>query len=197
MDKNLTEIVILLDKSGSMSTVASDIVGGLNTFIKKQKELPGEANFSLILFNTHTDTIVDRVKLSKVKKFLDKEYCPEGGTALLEAACKTIDSVGKYLADTKEEDRPGKVIFVIMTDGQENSSAPEFTRALLNKKITTQKEQYNWEILFLGANFDVFAEAGSYGVSGSNTRSYASTDCLASAGMDEMCVLTACLRSES
>jgi uncharacterized protein YegL len=122
MKKNLSELILILDKSGSMGDVRSDALGGINTFITEQKKEPGEANLTLVLFDTSINTFFDRRNIKDTRPLKEEEYVPSGCTALLKAVSDTIDSVGEKLAREKEADRPEKVIVVIMTDGHENAS---------------------------------------------------------------------------
>lgn len=159
MRNDLTDITMVLDKSGSMNDCRTDAQGGLNAFIKDQKELPGEALLTLVQFDT-TYQFVHRAKPIK-----EVPYCylhPGGGTALLDAVGRAIIDTGDRLRQMPEKDRPGLVCFVIITDGQENSSR-EFTRSKIREMIQHQQDKYNWKFTFLGANQDAFAEGQSLG----------------------------------
>lgn len=170
MREDLVEVVIIMDKSGSMNTVVDDTIGGFNSFIKKQKKLPGKASFTKVQFDTNV--VIDGPKdIQEVEPLTKHTYSPGGSTALLDAIGQTIDSVGLRLRNTKEEDRPNKVVVVIITDGQENSSV-RFTKAKIKDMIEHQTNRYAWEFHFMGANQDSFAEAGSLGVSISNTQNW-------------------------
>ena len=193
MKKGLTELVLLLDKSGSMESTVNDVVGGLNTFIEEQRKLPGEATFTLVQFADNIINTCTSTPLNVVKKFTTNDYNPVGRTALYEAAIKTIDDIGKRLGNTPEDQRPEKVVFAIMTDGEENASGIEYTHALLKEKMQHQTEKYNWTFAFLGANIDVAKAASSIGVTAVNTRSYATSNLLGSQGtMDYCCIATSC-----
>ena len=153
-----------------MYALSKDVIGGYNKLIDDQKAIPGEANFTLVLFDTQTQTIYENLPIQKVPKLTDKEYFPTGATALLDTVGAVITSMGKRLAGTPEEQRPGKVIVAIMTDGEENSSK-KFTKSQIKEMIETQQKTYKWEFLFIGAGIDAFSEAGGIGISASCTRS--------------------------
>lgn len=163
MNKNLTEIIFLLDRSGSMRGLERDTIGGFNAFIEKQKEVPGETIVTTVLFDDRYEILWNGVSAKEIQ-LTEKEYYVRGMTALLDALGKTILDVSNRLAMTEESKRPGKVIFVITTDGMENSSK-EFTYEKVRELIKHQKEKYNWEFIFLGANIDAAKEAGSIGIS--------------------------------
>ena len=171
MDNNLTEIVFVLDRSGSMDSVKEDSVGSFNQFIRDQKSVPGKANFNLTLFNTDYEYMYTGEDIQNVKELDVETYRPHGMTALLDAVGKTIDEVGKRLAETPEKDRPGKVIFVILTDGYENQSV-EYSYQTVKDRIEHQKGKYNWEFLFLGAGEDVVKQAPDLGIKIGNTMSF-------------------------
>jgi Mg-chelatase subunit ChlD len=176
MKKDLTEIIIVLDKSGSMSSVMSDTIGGFNKFIEEQKKLPGEAKVTLALFDSHGSykIVNDNEDLQLIKPLTDKVYIPGGMTALIDAMGLIIDNAGKRLETTSESERPEKVIMVIMTDGEENNSQ-EYTRQQVFDKIKIQQETYKWEFMFLGANQDAIKNSAKYGFAAYNTMSYAGT----------------------
>ena len=174
MKKGLTEIVCVLDRSGSMSPVQTDVIGNFNNFLDEQVKVPGEANVSLFLFDDKHDTVYKGVRISEVKKLDDTVYFARGWTALLDAVGKAIKEVGGDFASRKEEERPEKVIMLIMTDGCENYSK-EYAYHQIKEMIEHQKQNYNWEFVFLGANIDSFAVGGSIGVSARNTMNYTNT----------------------
>jgi hypothetical protein len=163
MKDNLTEIVTILDRSGSMRNLIYDTIGGFNNFIEEQKKLPGEANVTTVLFNYRYELLHDRVNLKYVKPITDKEYFVGGSTALLDVVGKTINTIGATLNAMKEEDRPSKVIMLIITDGEENSSK-EFNKDQIKEMVERQQNVYNWQFLFFGANIDSFAVASSIGI---------------------------------
>ncbi|WP_409304131.1 vWA domain-containing protein [Peribacillus sp. SCS-155] len=163
MNSNLTEIIFLLDRSGSMSGLERDTIGGFNSLIEKQSRLEGETRVTAVLFDDEYEVLWNGVEAKQVR-LTDKEYYVRGTTALLDAVGKTILDVGYRLSQTKEEQRPGKVIFIITTDGMENASR-EFTYKKVKEMIRHQQEKYNWEFMFIGANIDVAKEADSIGIS--------------------------------
>lgn len=163
MKKGLTEVVFILDKSGSMSGLEADTIGGFNSFIQKQKEVEGECIVSTVLFNHNSYVMNDRVELSKVEPLTERQYVPGGNTALLDAIGSAIHHIGNIHKYVREEDVPEKTIFVITTDGQENSSR-RYDYGTVKHQITRQQEKHNWEFLFLGANIDAVGEAGRLGI---------------------------------
>ncbi|MDR7077192.1 uncharacterized protein YegL [Neobacillus niacini] len=166
MNSSLTEIIFLLDRSGSMGGLESDTIGGFNAFIDKQRKLEGKTLVTTVLFDDDYEVVWNGVGAEKIK-LTEKEYYVRGCTALLDAVGKTILDVGCRLSKTCEEDRPEKVIFVITTDGFENSSR-EFTYEKVKELIKHQQEKYSWEFIFLGANIDVEKEADSLGIDSVN-----------------------------
>lgn len=175
MNNNLTEIVFILDRSGSMGPIAADTIDGYNTFIEKQKLEPGEAKLTTVLFDSIYEVIHDGVDIQKVEHLTSTQYWARGMTALMDAVGRTINSVGERLAATPEEERPGKVIFVITTDGLENASR-EFTRTQIKQMIEHQTNKYNWQFMFLGANIDAAAEAVSMGIDAQYAANYRASD---------------------
>ena len=171
MKKNLTEIVFILDRSGSMSGLEDDTIGGFNAMIQKQKAEDGEAYVSTVLFDNHTEVIHDRVNIQKIQPMTRKDYYVRGCTALLDAVGKAIHHIGNVHKYAREEDRPEKTIFVITTDGMENASR-EYNYARLKTMIERQKEKYGWEFLFLGANIDAAKEAARFGIDEDRAANY-------------------------
>ena len=171
MNQNLTEIVFILDRSGSMSHLVNDTIGGFNSFVEEQKKQDGEALLTTILFDDQYDVLHSGKDIKTVELLTNKEYFVRGGTALLDAIAKSINEVGARLNNTNEEDRPAKVLFVITTDGEENASK-EFTRQQVKEMIEHQQEKYGWSFLFMGANMDAVSTAQSYGISGNNSVTY-------------------------
>ena len=163
MKKNLTEIVFILDRSGSMAGLEDDTIGGFNAMIARQKNEPGEAYVSTILFDNHREVIHDRVNVQDVRPMTRNDYSVRGCTALLDAVGKAIHHIGNVHKYAREEDRPEKTLFVITTDGMENASR-EYTYERLKGKIERQKEKYGWEFIFLGANIDAAKEAARFGI---------------------------------
>jgi len=170
MNMNLTEIIFLLDRSGSMGGLQSDTIGGFNALIEKQRQLKGETTVTTVLFDDRYEILWNGIDANKIK-LTDKEYYVRGSTALLDAVGKTILDVGYRLSQASEEQKPGKVIFVITTDGMENASH-EFTYKKIKEIIKHQKEKYDWEFIFLGANIDARKEADNIGIDMNNAYSF-------------------------
>ena len=160
MKTGLAEIVVVLDRSGSMISIRKDMEGGFNTFIKEQQKLPGECNVTLTQFDDKYDIVYSGKPLKDVP---DLELVPRGATALMDAIGRTINEVGARLKGTAEAARPERVLFVIITDGGENSSH-EFTKPKINEMVTHQRTKYNWEFVYIGANQDSYGEAHGYGI---------------------------------
>lgn len=164
MKKGLTELVFVLDRSGSMGGLESDTIGGFNSMIQKQKTEPGEALVTTVLFDDRYEVIHDRFNLEIIQPLTDRDYYARGCTALLDAVGRTIDKIARIQKYLPDEERAEKVIFVITTDGLENSSR-EYSYKKLQDMIEHQKANYNWEFIFLGANMDAVAEAKKFGIS--------------------------------
>ena len=171
MKKNLTELVFILDRSGSMTGLEKDTIGGFNAMIEKQKAEAGEAYISTVLFDNVSEVIHDRVSLDRVPLLTEKEYYVRGCTALLDAVGGAIHHIGNVHKYAREEDRPEKTLFVITTDGMENASR-RYTYDRVREMITRQKEKYGWEFLFLGANIDAAREAARFGIDEDRTADY-------------------------
>ena len=163
MKKGLTELVFILDRSGSMSGLESDTIGGYNGLLEKQKKEEGEAVITTVLFDDHYELLHDRINLRGVAPITEKEYYVRGSTALLDAIGKTISKIGNAQKHTTEEERAERVLFVITTDGMENASR-EYSLKLVREMIERQKTRYGWEFLFLGANIDAAETAESFGI---------------------------------
>lgn len=164
MRENLTEMVFVLDRSGSMSGLAADTIGGFNELIEKQKKIEGDAYVTTVLFDHEYEVLHDHVALKDVAPLTDKEYFARGSTALLDAVGRTINAVGARLAATPEEERPAHVVFVITTDGMENASR-EYTAKQVREMVEHQQQKYSWQFVFLGANMDAVSEARNLGIS--------------------------------
>ena len=163
MKKGLTEMVFILDRSGSMGGLEKDTIGGYNSLIEKQKKEEGEALVSTVLFDHEQEVLLDRVPLDKTKKMTEDEYYVRGCTALLDAIGGAIHHIGNIHKYAREEDVPEKTIFVITTDGLENASK-RYSYRDIKKMIKRQEEKYGWEFLFLGANIDVAKESDRLGI---------------------------------
>lgn len=171
MNNNLTEMVFILDMSGSMKPFTEDTIGGYNSLLNEQKKQDGDANVTTVLFDDRYIVLHDRKNLKDVEDLTTKEYVPCGCTAMLDAVGKTLVSVGKKLADMKEEDRPGNVVVTIITDGEENSSK-EYSWKQIQDMIKEQREKYNWLFTFIGANIDVKKVSGDLGIDSRMAKKY-------------------------
>ena len=171
MKKNLTEIVFILDRSGSMGGLEDDTIGGFNAMLEKQKKEEGQVIVSTLLFDNLCEVIHDRLPLDKVPRMTRKEYYVRGCTALLDAVGGAIHHIGNVHKYAREEDRPERTLFVITTDGMENASR-RYDYDKVKSMIRRQKERYGWEFLFLGANIDAAAEAARFGISSDCTADY-------------------------
>lgn len=164
MKNNITELVFILDRSGSMSGLESDTIGGFNSMIKKQKKLEGDCYVSTVLFDNESKVLHDRVKLRDVPEMTDNDYTVGGCTALIDAIGGAIHHIGNIHKYARAEDVPEHTMFIITTDGQENASH-RYTSEQVKKMIERQKEKYGWEFLFIGANIDAVETAARYGIS--------------------------------
>ncbi len=160
MNKNLTDITLVVDRSGSMQDIRRDAEGGINGFLEDQANQPGEALLTLVQFDTEYEFIHRGIPVGDAPKY---ELLPRGATALLDAVGRAINETGARLKSMAEADRPGLVIVVVMTDGLENSSK-EFTRKKIQQMIEHQQDRYSWQFTFLGADQDAFAEAAQLGI---------------------------------
>ena len=171
MRKDLTEIVFILDRSGSMTGLEDDTIGGFNSLIAKQKREPGEALVSAVLFDDRQEVLYSRTPIRKVRKMTDKQYYTRGSTALLDAVGGAIDYVIRARRREDPDEQPMKTLFVITTDGMENSSR-EYTYSEIKRMIRYQRDRYGWEFLFLGANIDAAREADKIGIGASRAVNY-------------------------
>ena len=171
MKKGLTEIVFILDRSGSMGGLENDTIGGYNSMIEKQKTEEGEVIISTVLFDHETEVLHDRVPLDKIRSITKKEYFVRGSTALLDAVGGAIHHIGNVHKYARPEDVPEKTLFIITTDGMENSST-RYNYDRVKKMVERQKEKYHWEFIFLGANIDAAEVAGRFGVDKSRAVTY-------------------------
>ena len=163
MKKGLTELVMILDRSGSMGGLEADTIGGFNGMIEKQKREDGEAYVSVVLFDDVSEVIYDRVDIHKVEPMTNRQYYVRGCTALLDAVGRAIHHIGTVHRYARDEDIPEKTLFIITTDGMENASR-QYTYDNVKRMIERQKEKYGWEFIFLGANIDAAREAERFGI---------------------------------
>jgi uncharacterized protein YegL len=163
MKENLTQIVFILDRSGSMGNLVSDTIGGFNAFVAEQKKLDGEAYLTTVLFDDRYEVLHNGIDIKEVPELTTKEYNARGGTALLDALGRTINDVQGKIDGMNEELRPSKTIVVITTDGEENQSR-EFKQPQIKSMIEHQTKGHGWDFIFLGANIDAIKTAGDYGI---------------------------------
>ncbi len=175
MKKNLTEIVFILDRSGSMSGLESDTIGGFNSLITKQKKEEGRALVTTILFDDRSEVLHDRIPLERIKPMTEDDYYVRGCTALLDALGETIHRIATIHKYAREEDRPEKTLFIITTDGKENASR-RYTYDKVKQMVEKEKNKYGWEFLFLGANIDALNVAGRMGISADRAANYHSDE---------------------
>ncbi len=163
MSKGYTEIVYILDRSGSMGGLEADTIGGFNSMMDKQKKTGEKALVSTVLFDDVCEVIHDRVPIEKIEKMTDNQYYVRGCTALLDAVGGAIHHIGNIHKHARQEDVPEKTIFVITTDGMENASR-NYSYEKIRKMVKKQQKKYGWEFIFIGANIDAYAEAQKYGI---------------------------------
>ena len=171
MKKGLTELLFILDKSGSMGGLEKDTIGGYNSMLEKQKAVPGECLITTVLFDNDYELLHDRIDIRAVSPITEKEYAVGGSTALLDAIGRTIHKIGNAQMNTADDYRAEKVMFVIITDGEENSSR-EYSAEKVKAQIQRQKEKYDWEFIFLGANIDAVETAGRFGIAPDRAQNY-------------------------
>lgn len=171
MKKNLTELVFILDKSGSMSGLEEDTIGGYNAMLQKQKTVEGDALITTVLFDNNYELLHDRIDIKAVSPITDKEYYVGGSTALLDAIGRTINKIGNAQKHTAEDYRADKVLFVIITDGMENASC-EYSYEKVKTMVERQKVKYGWEFIFLGANIDAVETAGRFGIDADRAQNF-------------------------
>ncbi len=171
MENNVTELVFILDRSGSMSGLEGDTIGGFNATIEKQRREPGECFVSTVLFDNECEVLHDRIPLAEVPKMTDEEYSVRGCTALLDAIGGAIHHIGNIHKYARAEDVPARTVFVIITDGMENASR-RYSSDRVKRMIERQKERYGWEFLFLAANIDAVQTAARYGIGADRAVNY-------------------------
>jgi len=168
---NSTELVFILDRSGSMGGLESDTIGGFNSMLQKQQSQDGECRITTVLFDNEYEVLHDRLDIKAVSPITDKEYFVRGSTALLDAIGRTINKIGNAQKQSKPEYQADKVMMVITTDGMENASR-EFDYEKIKSMIENQKSKHNWEFIFLGANIDAVEVAGRFGIAGNRAQSF-------------------------
>lgn len=173
MENKTTELVFIIDRSGSMSGLESDTIGGFNSMLKQQQSVDGKAFVTTVLFDDEYELLHDRVGIQNVKPLTEKDYTTRGSTALLDAIGKTIHNIRKAQKEASEEDRSEKVMFFIITDGHENASR-RYTFQMIQDRIKHYKKKHGWEFLFFGANMDAIAEAAKIGIDDNRAQNYCS-----------------------
>lgn len=193
-DRGITEIVMILDRSGSMGGLESDTIGGFNSFIDKQKKEEGEAFVSVVLFDDVAEILYDRAPIQKVEKMNDRQYFVRGCTALLDAVGGAVKHTVKAQRKDKKDSRPDKTLFVIITDGLENASI-RFTYREVKDMIEHEKEKYGWEFIFLGANIDAAAEAQRFGIHASRAAKFSNDSRGQKLNYDTVSKVVGCMRA--
>lgn len=194
MKNDLTEIVTILDRSGSMASIIHESIGGINAFMQEQRKLPGQARLSIVLFDHEYLLLRDCVPIGDVPDLDAATYVPRGMTALYDAVGKAIDGMGWQLDHTPESERPGKVIFCILTDGLENASK-EYAHDRVAEMIKHQQEKYGWDFIFLGANMDAPAVAAALNIPAANSATFEASAAGTRDAYSRMTRVTSSLRS--
>ena len=194
MRSDLTELVFLLDRSGSMGGLESDTIGGYNALLEKQKNVPGEAVVTTVLFDDRYELLHDRITLKGISPITGKDYYVRGNTALLDAIGMSIQKIENAHRHTDESQRPGRTLMVITTDGRENASR-EYTYQKVRQMIEHQKEEFGWEFLFLGANIDAIGTAGKFGITADRAVTYHADSAGTRLNYDVVSDAAACLRT--
>ena len=194
MNRNLTEIIFILDRSGSMHALEADTIGGYNSFLARQKKLPGQVLLSTVLFDTRIDVLHDRADISRVPELTAADYSARGCTALLDAVGGAIHHIGNVHKYAREEDRPAKTMVVITTDGMENASR-RYDLSKVREMIERQQSKYGWEFIFLGANMDAVHEAGKFGISADSAVTFRADSEGVRANFDAVCMAASEMRA--
>jgi uncharacterized protein YegL len=171
MKKGLTELVFIIDRSGSMGGLENDTIGGFNAMLKEQQSVDGEATVTTVLFDDQYELFHDRIDIKAIAPLTSEDYTVRGNTALLDAVGKTIKKIREVQKRTAEDYRAEKVMFTIITDGEENASR-EYSAERIKKRIEHQKKKYGWEFIFIGANMDAVKEAGKLGIAANRAQNY-------------------------
>lgn len=190
----MTELVFILDRSGSMAGLEKDTIGGFNSMLEKQRKEPGNAVVSTVLFDNVSEVIHDRVEIANVPNLTEEAYFVRGCTALLDAVGGAIHHIGNVHKYARKEDVPEKTLFIITTDGMENASR-RYTYDKVHHMISRQKEQYGWEFLFLGANIDAVAEAKRFGIEESMAANYCCDEVGTALNYEVISEAISCVRS--
>ena len=196
MKKGLTEVVFILDRSGSMSGLEADTIGGYNSMLAKQKKEEGDVIFSTVLFDDRTEVLHDRLSVHKVEALTDNEYYVRGCTALLDAVGGAIEHIARVQKEMPEEERPEKTLFIITTDGMENASR-KYDYAKVKKLVEKKKKKHGWEFIFMGANIDAVEVAGRFGVSKNRAVRYECDREGTKINFDVMSKMVSCARSSA
>ena len=195
-NNNQTEMVFLLDRSGSMAGLEGDTVGGFNAMIEKQKRQEGECLVSTLLFDDECEVLHDRIPLDKIGKMTEEEYSVRGCTALIDALGGAIHHIGNIHKYARPEDVPARTVFVITTDGMENASR-RYTADQVRHMVSRQKERYGWEFVFLGANIDAVQTAAAYGIGADRAANYRADSAGTRLNYEVMGDLLLCIRSDA
>lgn len=194
MENGLTELVFIIDRSGSMEGLEPDTIGGFNAMLKEQQQVKGAAYVTTVLFNDKYELLHNRLDIQSISPLTQKDYTVRGITALLDAIGKTIHNMRKAQRDVMEEERANKVIFFIITDGQENASR-HYSVDMIRERIEHQKKKYGWEFIFFGANMDAIAEAGKIGIAADRAQNYFSDSFGTKGAYTSMSVLSKAFRT--
>ena len=192
MKNNITELVLILDRSGSMAGLESDTIGGFNSMIEKQKKLEGKCYVSTVLFDNESEVLHDRIDLVDVPKMTDKEYFPRGCTALLDAVGGAIHHIENIYKYARKEDVPEHTLFCITTDGMENASRKYDLKKV--RKMIEAKKEIGWEFIFIGANIDAVSAAADIGISEDRAVNYTASACGTASVYDAMSAVTSSVR---